>query len=896
MSVPKTAVPSYYLRTKLYRPPLPEDHVLRLRLLAELQKTSHYQVAGIIAPAGFGKSTLASAWVEQVHCPHAWLSLDEGDDDLVVFFGYLLTAIRSLFPDFGEKILALTRAATRPLPQTLSSYLLHAFDQLEQDFVLVLDDFHVITNPDIHEVLAGVLRYPLPCFHLVLISRHNLPPQLSKLQAKSRLLELRSKDLCFTLDEVAAFVEKALPISSDPQTVEILTTKTDGWPVGLRLAAIALRRWGISDHQPAILQVDNQYVIDYLVNEVLAGQPVSVRGFLLKSSILDRFCAPLCAALLDVDELDPNIMEQLEQEGVFIEALDNQRDWYRFHHLFRDLLRKRLAEQVTAVEIASLHLRASQWLAANGFVEDALDHALLSGDMDTAVNILYTQAIQLVNEERWLLLESLLNKFTPDVINETPKLLLLLAWLNQARSQFGYLEAIRTRLEHYPSTAALPTEEQQFLESSLHTFAAAIFNWQPDFEKAIYHGRQALNIAPQAWGLMRGYAWLHLATASYYLHGGDVGLTILTEDDHLSISVLNQIRKQIAIAFIDWLSGDLVKLLHSTHHGLDLIDDRRLATSQSMLNCLAGSACYARNDLALAAQHFEAVLVLETGAQPFAFLVSTIGQALIYQAQNEIDKAKQLVDTAVTFFLDLNLSSQLFAIESFQAELALQQGELDKASFWAARQKDKMPQTANMPFLYQPQMTLPKIWLAERTPSSLMLAEAELNRLYRIVTATHNLPCQIKVLTLQAQLYQVQNKPQEAADTLAQAVRLAQPGGFIRLFVDMGPQTAVLLKHLYMQEYAVSFIQQILDAFPISRLAPSKTAPLALIESLTEREMEVLTLLAERLSNKEISNILVISPETVKRHSSNIYQKLQVKNRRQAVAKAHKLGLLVDVA
>lgn len=894
MSIQNTAVPSYFLRTKLYRPPLPDDHIQRPRLLAQLEKISRYQIAGIIAPAGYGKSTLASAWLDQARCPSAWVSLDKGDDDLVVFMGYFITAVRSIFPEFGEQILKLAQSASRPSLSTISNYLLDELDRLEQKFVLVLDDIHTLTNPDIHELLGKLLHYSLPHFQLILISRFNLPSQLSKLRAQSRLIELRAKDLRFSTTEVADFIEKLLPTLSDTETIKILAEKTEGWPVGLRLATIAIRRWGVDDHLPAVLQVENAYILEYLVNEVLARQPAAVRDFLLKSSILDRFCAPLCAAMMDTESLDLNILQQLEREGLFIESLDNQNEWFRYHHLFMDMLRHLLQERFQASDVAVLHLQASNWLAANGFLEDAIDHALASGDRQAAAMILTKQSRLLINDERWLLLESLLNKFPSAFINEDPNLLLVLAWLNLTRGQLGKAESIRGKLAAYLETEPPESEERRFMECSHHMIAAITNNWSAKWEQAIFHARQALALTRPEWGLVYAYVWIHLGTGTHQLKGGQAGLADLTDKDYLAMSVANKVRKQIALCFVDWFMGDMGKLLHTAQNGLALIDGAQLLTSKSMLHFLAGSACYARNELDLARQHFSTVRDLKYGYQFQAYVFSVIGQALIYQAQNRVDEARQMSKTAVNFCLEMEQPSLLFIARAFQAELALRQGRLDRASLWAS-QTDGTTLTKLMPFFYQPQMTLPKIWLTEGSAASLKKAEIELLRLHDIVTTVHNIPCQIKVLALQALLTHSQNKAHASEEALIQAIRLAQPGGYIRAFVDLGPKMAVLLKHLYMQGYAAIFIEQILDAFPTSRTVPNSTPPLALIESLTDREMEILTLLAQRLSNKEISAILVISPETVKRHTSNIYQKLQVKNRRQAVTKAFTLGLLVEM-
>ncbi|MBE2222840.1 MAG: hypothetical protein IAF02_14950 [Anaerolineae bacterium] len=885
----------YFLRAKLHPPVLPEDHVLRPRLFAQLEKIKHQQIALVTAPAGYGKTTLVSAWVEQVHCPSVWISLDDGDNDLSVFLGYFISGLQSIFPDFGEGMETYSQISLLPSLPIISNYLIHEIDKIEQDFVLVLDDFHLLTNRDIHILLDGLLHYSLPHFHLVLTSRYDLPPQLSKLRAQGRMMELRANDLRFSAAEVTCFTDKSLPITPDAETIRILTEKTEGWAVGLRLATIALRRWGLDDYQPAILQVDNQYVVDYLVNEVLARCPTAVNDFLLKSSILDRFCTSLCAALMGTEPLDPMILPKLEREGLFIESLDTHKEWFRYHKLFQELLRRRLEEQFSPAEVATLHLRASVWLAANGFIEDAIDQALLGGDTQAAASILSADGVTLVNQERWLLLERLLNKFPPAVINEDLRLLLLLAWLSLSRMGYARVETFQKHLEKYLEADSLTLEERRFLNCSFHTFSAIKFNWAADYEKVIYHVQQALTTVEPEWGVLYGYLWIHLGTAAHQQKGGDAGLIVLKDDDHLMKDVSIGVRKQVAIAFVDWLSGDLPKLVHTAQTGLELVEALNLPTTRSMLCYLAGSALYERNDFELAEQYFRTVLDLKHGFQLQAFVFSAIGQALIYQARNMVDEAWEMSETAVNFCLDTDHPSLLFIARAFQADLAARQGQLEKAILWV-NQTDVTALSKLMPYLYQPQLTPAKIWLIEGTPDSLRKAEAELLRLQDIVISTHNIPCQIKVMALQVLLYKSQKKTRLAEETLVQAILLAQPGGFIRAFADLGPQMAVLLKQLYVQGFASAYIQRVLKAFPAAaRPLPPVAQSQALIESLTERELEILGLLAQRLSNKEIANALVISKETVKRHTSNIYQKLGVKNRRQAVASGYTLGLLVGV-
>ena len=892
--MPKNHPSFYFLRAKLHCPSLPEDYVLRPRLFTQLEKIRQQQLAVVTAPAGYGKTTLVSAWVAQLDCPTAWISLDEGDNDLAVFLGYFMMSVQSILPDFGEQIHTYSQASLLPPLSTIINYLINEIHQIDQDFVLVLDDFHLLKNEEIHLIIAGLLQYSLPHFHLLLTSRYGLPMQLSILRAKGKMIEIHAKDLRFSAAEVADFTEQTLPNRSDAETIKILTEKTEGWAVGLRLAAIAIRRWGVNDYQPAVLQVNNQYVVEYLVNEVLARCPTAVIDFLLYSSILNRFCAPLCAALLEKETLDPTILPKLEQEGMFIESLDDHGEWFRYHKLFRNLLRQRLEKEVVPADLAVLHCRASSWLAANGFIEDAIDHAFLSGDMTTAVNILAAHGIALVNKERWLVLERLLNKYPPTVINDNPMLLLLLAWLTQSRMKFAQVETFRKHLQDYVEADFLLPEEKHFLRCSLHTFSAVYFNWASDYEKAIDHAQQGLADTRLEWGLLNGYLWIHLGVAAYRLHGGDAGLRILRENVRLAKDIFNVARRKIAIGFVDWLSGDLPKLIHTTQKGLVLVTKLNLYSTKSMLHYLAGAAFYERNDFEMAEQHFHKVLNLKHGFQLQAYILSAIGQALIYQAQNKANEALEMAETAVNSCLDMEHPSLLFFARAFQIELAARQGQLDNAALWAEQTAvTALPKL--MPYFYQPQLAPARIWLAVATPISLQKADAELTRLHDIVVSEHNITNQIRILTLQALLYKRQKKAQLAEEKLKQSLQLAQPGGFIRVFVDLGAEMELMLKHLYMQGFSSVYVQQILEAFPTtSETLPNMMQSQVLIESLTAREMEVLGLLAQRLSNKEIANALIISQETVKRHASNIYQKLGVKNRRQAVAAGYTLGLLID--
>ncbi len=891
----ETAVPDFFLRTKLHRPSLPDDHIIRPRLLSALESVVHHSLTLLVAPAGYGKTTLLNGWIEQTAYPVVWLSLDEGDNQFAVFLDYFVAGIHTIFPDSGEQLRILREGAALPPMPVVNALLVNALDALPQDFVLVLDDYHLITTPEIHTLLDNLLHHAPRPLHLILLSRQEPPLAIAQLRARHQVTEIRMKELRFSLDEVARFTERNLPTAPDAETVAILTEKTEGWAVGLRLATIAIRQWGIADEQPTVLQVENQYVMEYLVNEVLAKQPTAVREFLLITSLLERFCPPLCAALMDSQPAaNPAILPQLARDGLFVEALDSQGQWFRYHQLFRQALHQRLVENYSAEEIAVLHLRASAWLAANGFVEEAIDYALRGGDEATAVNILAKQSNVLINEERWLLTDKFLHKFPPKLLHQDPQLLVLAGWRHLVQMRLDQVERIQRSLAADLEKSEFPPDVTLFLRSSSQIFRAVENNWDGNFEDARVDTQAALAAAPYEWGLMRSYAWSYLATAIYFLQGEQAAVKVLqvAEADDWEDSVLVRIRRKISFSVVYLQSANLTMLMQEGEQGIKLIQNyaENAYTSASFLHFYIGSAYYLQNKLALAAEHFTAVMEKRYVSQSYMVVLSAIGLALVHQAQNQGEAARQVMDTIVAYCLELEHPQMVLVARAFQAELAWRQGQMAQASHWAS-QAISMPAPKVMPFTFHPFLTLPKILLAEDTPVSRQQAETVLTQLSELAFSTHTIRLQIEALTMQAILYQAQGKTAAAHKAVKEAIRLTEPAEIIRPFVDLGPKMASLLKQAYGAGERPSFVQRVLAAFPAHRPLVSAASSI-LVESLTEREMEVLGLLAQRMSNKEIAALMFISPATAKRHTSNIYQKLGVKNRREAVTRAAALDLI----
>ncbi len=455
------------LRTKLKRPPIVGDHVHRSLLLERLDQRRQRPLTLVTAPAGYGKSTLVSSWLETCDLPAAWLSLDETDNDFHLFLSYLLAAVQTVSPTAGKEIQTILNAPQLPPLSILAGILINELDQIKQAFILTLDDYHVIKNKDIHDLLIEILKHPPHAMHLMLMGRIDPPLPLASLRARGEMTEIRLQDLRFTLEETAEYLQKMLGETIEDSIVELLGKKTEGWVTGLRLAVLSLRHREDLDRILADLPNDNQYVMDYMVAEVLSQQPPTMQAYLLNTSILNRFCAPLCdaicvpATLPEACEIHgEEFIEWIVKGNLFVIPLDNERRWFRFHHLFQNLLQRLFTKKISRDDSDALHKQASRWFSENGLVDEALYHSLAAGDIPAAEHLLAQHRHDLMNREQWHQLERWLRLFPAERVEKQAELLLSRAWLDYF---YWYsLEALAHDLDLAEALASrMPVEEPE---------------------------------------------------------------------------------------------------------------------------------------------------------------------------------------------------------------------------------------------------------------------------------------------------------------------------------------------------------------------------------------------------------------------------------------------------
>jgi LuxR family maltose regulon positive regulatory protein len=904
------------IRTKLQRPRLPSGLIHRRRLLDRLHAGSERKLTLISAMAGAGKTTLLAQWLEECPQPSAWLSLDEHDNDLVVFVSYLIGAVRTVFPGACEKTLDLLSVAQTPPLRVLITALVNELDDLctvhrqeardahgehsSSCLILALDDYHTITDPAIHEVLSALVEHLPQGIHLALATRADPQLPLAGWRARWELNEVRSADLRFTSEEAHALLEATTGRALLPETTRLLESKTEGWVVGLRLAALSMRT-GADDKAfvQAFKGTDSDLVVEYLVSEVLARQSAEIQDFVLRTSLLDRFCAPLCEAVTEIPaNRSQEIIDWIGGANLFLVPLDEGGGWYRYHHLFRDLLRHRLGQQTCTADISELHARAGAWFAQKGLIDEALHHFLTADDTSAAMALVARHRYALMNRAQWPRLERYLQQFSPELVDESPVLVMISTWLLYQRGRYAELPAAVQKVEAALDRTTLPPEAIDPLQGEISALRSYVSTLTLDVKGAIVHARHALAQTPHELWIVRILARMCLGGA--LLMKGDVNgayeavYASFEEEGDQSNAFKSTVLT--TACNIHWMTADLPGQARAAEQTLALSREPYSPAFRAWGHYHLGRVRYHQGDLGAAGEHFAAVVRQPYLSYGICYVNSACGLALVHHAQGRPEQAREVIETAIAFALETGNTTLLPVALAFQAELALMQGQIAAAGHQAGR-FDPVPPLSPMYGLFSPHLTLVKVWLAQNTPASRDRAADLLSRVRAFCESTHTTRFLIEALALQALLHDVEGDEPAALAALEQAIALAEPGGFIRVFVDLGSPMASLLERLRLQGVAVDYLGQVLAAFPDSDLvsrtiANPKSKIQNLIEPLTPRELEVLALLDRHLTNKEIAAELVISYGTVKTHTLNIYRKLDVRKRREAVDRAKELNLL----
>lgn len=880
------------------RPQLGRNVVLRQRLHTRLDRALTVPLTLIAAPAGFGKTTLLLAWAIEQTIPTIWLTVDQDARALGQFVTQLTSAMADLLPEL-QPVLAETLRQARDRPARQAGLILaDALDAVPFDLVVIIDDYYQAASTEVEGFLGGLLHQPPPLLHLALATRVDPALPLARMRLHDELLEFRAADLRFTAEETRALLT-VTGTADDPALVARLQERSEGWIAGLKLATLALPAVDGGD-RAAQVGDDQQHMMDFLVEEVLANLSPQAQAFLLRTAIVDTVSAPLADAILDDAPAEGSLalLRRLVRDGLGMAEIRDDGEWFRYHPLFRNLLRHHLEVRVSPAERSALHRRAAAWFAQEGLLEEALQHCL-ADDVATAAQFVADHAHGALNREEWLRVSHWLHRLPESVIRSDPRLLVVQACVSHisgrlvsVRMQAGEIKALLPSSGLDEAACAIISAECDALSLS-HMSELAV-----DPQATVALAEQTLPRIPADHCYMRGLAYLGYGAALRSAGRADEAIRWLTATVEAEAEQFDAgtIRALFCLVVLYRQAGNFRACTEIGEKTLRLAERHNFPLIAGWMHLALGWMAFERNDLDVAKAHFttfaDNVQVMHLSAASESFF----GLARVYQAQGLRVEADATLRRFLEIILDAHSLDFLPTIRAFEAHLALLRQEPSEAIAWV-RSDQSVSLFSNVLSAFEHDFLIRiKALLAEGSAESLTTAWDDLVAMRSLASAQHQQGQDVEIHALAALILAAQGAEPAALSELRSALALGAADARFRTFVDLGPDIVPLLQRLHSNEPS-PYIASLLAAFhekDQDAVHPSTALPYGKregeLEVLTLRESEVLHALARRLSYQEIGDELFISAHTVKSHATHIYEKLGVANRRQALAKAQALG------
>ncbi|MBW5467982.1 LuxR family transcriptional regulator [Brevibacillus formosus] len=866
--------------TKLYMPPPRLKTVTRPRLTEQLNEGLNRKLTVISAPAGSGKTTLVSEWLDSGERPFAWISMDEGDNDPARFFTYLFTALQNIGPNIGLGILP-SLHSPQPLPiEWMITTLLHEIIAIPNPFVLVLDDYHVLKTGPLDDAISFLLERMPPQMHLVIATREEPRLPIARLRVRNQLNEVRASDLRFTYSEAAEFLEKVMKVELLPENIALLESRTEGWIAGLQLAALSMKEQIDVETFLPTFSGSHPFILDYMVEEVLTQQSASIQAFLLHTSILDRLSGPLCDAVLGQSDIcsssGQETLEFLERANLFIVPLDSERRWYRYHHLFADLLRQRLRQRFSSTTsegeriVKELHIRASIWYEDNGFEMEAFHHAVAANDTSQATRLVEGEGMPLLFRGGVIPVLNWLESLPHEELDARPALWVMYA---SALLMTGQITGVEPKL--LAAEKAMQGLAQDAGSRDTLGHIAAI--------------RATLAVSKHQSEIIMAEA----KRALEYLHPDNLPVRTATT---------------WALGYAYHLQGNRTAASMAYHEALSNSERLGHVVITMMATLGLGKLQEADNQLHMAAKTYQHVQKL-AGSPPIpAACEAHLGLARIFYEWNDLRTAEHYGQQSIQLARQLEQTDRVVATQVFLARLKLAQGDVSAAAAMIANaeyvarkhgffmqmppiaeaqvlillKQDNLTTAARLAQKHDLPILQARVLLAQGDTSTALTV---LEPLLEQAEAKQLEDERLKIMLLLAIVLHVHGDQAKAAQMVKDALVLAEPGGFTRILVDEG----IPMKRLLCDAVAYGKMPRYIEKL-LAELKPHHAD--SLIEPLSERELEILQLIEKGLSNRDIAQQLFLALSTVKGHNRNIFDKLQVQRRTEAVARARQLGLL----
>jgi LuxR family maltose regulon positive regulatory protein len=880
------------LRTKLQIPDLPSDYIYRPYLIEYLNEDIKRPLTLVSAGAGYGKSTLISSWTNTLPYKNCWLSIDENDNDIRTFLSYFIAAIQTQIPGFGKNIYRNIFSPNIHSLEILTNNLINDLSSLEDDVILILDDFQSITNFKITNLISNILKYPPDRFHLVIISRADPPLPLSKLRAANKMKDIRTSHLRLNTEETKLFSQNNFEIEDIDSIISIVNDRFEGWVTGIRLLKIHLsyKDYNVNDFKQLIK--NSRFSDTYFIDELIKHIDVETLNFLLQTSILQKINSNLSDYVLSAKDKTFNskqIIKELLNKNLFLINLDNNDKWFRYHHLFQNALQEELKRTYDGEQITNIHKKAIEWYSNNQLYEDAFHHATQTNDINIIVEFVQTNIDIPLNKNRWFVLEKWLKHIPENIINDNPILLIAQIWIMHHKGVLWVIPKLITKVEKIRDNNIELFEE---IKPQLVFFKAMINFWNANLNESLEQFDYVRkNITSDKLGT-KSLSSIYYANASQMTgKGEEVYKEIQLEISRNNLHPDYKIILLASLVYIKLLNGDLYAAERITNRIRKISSATNNDFYVAWYEFFLGYISFQQYRQEQALSHFknalEGVYLLNTHApiDAFAGILLTLGNT------NKKKEFEQIYNQLTSFVYEWNSPAYNTIAHSLKARLAIADNNLQKASE-NIKKADMIFDSGILVFNIEvPRITFCKLLLAKNSYKKTHEAINKLTEILDFVFKINNIPQSIEVLVLLSVAYYKNNDLQLAIDSLTQAIKLAEKGHIIHPFIEQAENIIPLLLKIKSNDDNINDFISLLNNI-ISNNNNNIKKEASFIESLSNRELDVILLLAQRFSNKEIAEKLFISPTTVKKHTINIYQKLDVNKRLEAVARAKEIGII----